>query len=369
MINATFMIGITGNIATGKSAIRRMLANAGAPGIDADVLAHRMYYPGGPAYQSILDAFGAQVLMDHQLISTKKLGELVFNDPERLSLLESIVHPHVIDAILKRVEFAQHPIMTVEAIKLLEAGLGTHCDQIWVSHASPDLQKQRLMTLRGMSKKAAELRLDAQTPQSEKLFHADVIISTEGMFKDSWRRTQKALNDTIQLFTNNGRLNINNSDGLLENTINPVPVDQLESSWQAHTGKNTEALYQHLGMNRVFPIQDEDGISAFVIWEDWNFSATLIQIYPLEFLNKKPSLVIDALTDHAQFNQSEIILISSELISKSDLQPADFGFAEQEIAQLSYPAWQIAAQKAVVDERSTVWLKVLTQPFELYNAQ
>lgn len=368
MINATFTIGITGNIATGKSVIRRMLANAGAPGIDADVLAHRMYYPGGPAYQSIIEAFGSQVLTDHHMISTMKLGEVVFNDPEHLSLLESIVHPYVIDAILKRVESAHHPIMTVEAIKLLEAGLGAHCDQIWVSHASTDLQKQRLISLRGMSKKDAEKRLKAQTPQSEKLFQADVIISTEGTFKDSWLRTQKALNDTIQLFNNNGRLNINNSDGWLFNTINHIPVAQLESAWQALTGEDTEALYQHLGMKMVFPIQDKDHISAFVIWEDWNFSATLKQVYPLEFLNKMPAQVVDACTNLARFNQSEIILIASELVDKSSLQPADFGFTEQQIAQLSYRAWRTAAQKARQDDGNQVWMKALTQPFELHNA-
>jgi dephospho-CoA kinase len=367
MINSTFMIGITGNIATGKSVIRRMLANAGAPGIDADVLAHRMYYPGGPAYQSILDAFGSQLLTDQQMISTKQLGELVFNDPERLSLLETIVHPHVINAILKRVESSQHPIMTVEAIKLLEAGLGAHCDQIWVSHASTDLQKQRLFTLRNMSKKAVELRMGSQTPQSEKLFHADVIISTEGTFKDSWRRTQKALNDTIQLFNNNGRLNINNSDGWLDDSINHVPVSQLESSWQALTGKDTEALYQHLGMKMIFPIQKEDRIVAFVIWENWNFSATLEQVYPLEFLKNMPSMVVDAFIDHALDNHSEIVMISTDLISRSGLQPSEVGFAEQEVAQITYPAWQAAAQKAVTDDRSQVWMKLLTQPFELRN--
>lgn len=365
MINSTFIIGITGNIATGKSVIRRMLANAGILGIDADVLAHRMFYPGGPAYQTVIEAFGSEIKSDHDSISNKKLGQIVFNDPERLRQLESLVHPPVINAIIKRVKAAHRPLIAVEAIKLLESGLGSYCDSIWVSYASFDHQIQRLVSQRGLSHEEASSRIKAQPPQSAKFSQADVIINTETSFKDTWLRTQSALNDTIQPSKMDSPLHINSTEDGSVVLVNSFPVSQLESAWDEMAGEGSATLFEHLGMRMVFPILKEDHILAFVMWENWNFTATLKKIYPSSFVKKKPGLVFDSFIKHAMMNQAEILLVTSELINEVGIQPASLGFTQQHIDRLTYPAWRIAAQKAASRNESTLWVKVLTQPFEL----
>ena len=139
------LIGITGNIATGKSVVRRMLANAGALGLDADVIGHRMIYPQGPAFQEVLTAFGGGILNENGEISRTSLGEIVFKNPDQLAKLEAIVHPAVTDAIQKRLAHSQSPLVALEAIKLLEAGLGEICNAVWVSHAPHTTQLERLM--------------------------------------------------------------------------------------------------------------------------------------------------------------------------------------------------------------------------------
>ena len=367
MIKKTFTIGITGNIATGKSVIRRMLANAGALGMDADVLAHRMYYPGGPAYQAVIQDFGTEVLDEQNFISNQVLGEIVFNSADRLRQLEAIVHPLVINTILGRIQAAHSPLVALEAIKLLEANLDKHCDQVWVSHASPDQQIQRLVDSRGLSECQARLRIETQTPQSNKLARADVVINTEGTFKDTWRRTLRALNDTIQSAEYETPQNINSSNGWTTKHIGQIPYSQLEPSWIELSGEEPSNLYVQLGMKVLYPIFKEDHIKAFLIWEDWNYSATLVEVYPRSFLKEMPSLVMDVFEKQALMGQSEILMIGEKLTRESGLVPDHFGFDCLEINQFTYPGWKRAAEKSTRVEQTRVWTKIIAQPFEQQN--
>ncbi len=365
MINKTFVIGITGNIATGKSVIRRMLANAGVMTFDADVLANRMIYPGGPAYQAVIEAFGTEIRTENGRISHQRLGQIVFSDPAQLKQLESLIHPPVIQAILKRIQAAGRPVVAVEAIKLLESDLGGHCDSIWVSHASEKSQMERLMHTRGLSEHEAQTRIEAQSPQLTKLSQADIIINTEATFKDTWMRTQTALNDTIQPPHQVPPTHINSSkDGLLT-PITSIPADQVESAWLGLAQTGAPALYEHLGMQVVRPILKQGRIEAFLIWNDWNFTATLVKVFPVSFLKTQPEQTLEAFERVATVNQSEILLIAEELAPHTGQKPAQFGFTRQQIKQITYPAWQQAAQKSALGQGSSPWMKVLAQPFEM----
>ncbi len=115
-----FVIGLTGNIATGKSVVRKMLEHLGAYGIDADALANRAIAKGSPAYQPVLETFGRWILGADEQIDRTKLGRLVFSDPDALQSLEAIVHPMVRQAIDILVRRAKHNIVVIEAIKLIE---------------------------------------------------------------------------------------------------------------------------------------------------------------------------------------------------------------------------------------------------------
>ncbi len=181
-----YVIGLTGNIATGKSVVRRMLEHLGAYGIDADALAHRAIVKGAPGYQLVLEAFGKWILDDKQEINRTKLGQLVFRDPEALKQLEKVVHPLVDHAIDLMIQRASQPVIVIEAIKLLESKLAGYCDVLWVTDAPEDVQVARLRNKRGMSEPEALQRIRMQPAQDKKIKAASTVIHNIGSFEDTW---------------------------------------------------------------------------------------------------------------------------------------------------------------------------------------
>jgi dephospho-CoA kinase len=187
-----YIIGLTGNIATGKSVVRRMLEHLGAYSIDADALAHRAMAKGAPGYQPILDTFGKIILDSNGEIDRAKLGRLVFADPDSLRALEKIIHPLVEQAIDILVQRASQRVIVIEAIKLLEGPLAAACDTIWVTHAPPNLQKERLVSKRGLNEAEALQRIQAQGAQEIKTAAANVVIHNIGSFEDTWKQVTAA---------------------------------------------------------------------------------------------------------------------------------------------------------------------------------
>lgn len=192
-----FVIGLTGNIATGKSVVRRMLEHLGAYGIDADALGHRAISSGGPAFQPVLDTFGRWILSADGEIDRTKLARIVFNNPDALARLEAIVHPHVIEAVDLLTRRSQRKLIVIEAIKLLETDLRSKCDAIWVTFAPEAVQIARLVEKRGMDERTARQRILAQPPQEAKIGEADVIIRNDGSFDDTWQHVTTAWLETI----------------------------------------------------------------------------------------------------------------------------------------------------------------------------
>ena len=187
-----FIIGLTGNIATGKTVVRRMLEHLGAYTIDADTLSHRAIAKGAPGHQPTVEAFGNWILDAHGEIDRTKLGGLAFRDPEALARLEAIVHPLVREAVDLLVRRAKQPVIVLEAIKLLEGELKKRCDSIWVTYAPPPLQVDRLMQQRSMSRDEAQQRVAAQGPQTDKIAAANVVIRNTGSYDDLWRQVEEA---------------------------------------------------------------------------------------------------------------------------------------------------------------------------------
>lgn len=164
-----FVIGLTGNIATGKSVVRRMLEHLGAYTIDADALSHRTYAKGAPGYQQVIDKFGRWLVNKDGEIDRKKLGNLVFSDAEAMKQLEAIVHPLVRQATEILTKRASQPVIVIEAIKLLEGELRMVCNSIWVTNAPEEVQVERLIRKRGMNREQALERIHMQSAQSAKL--------------------------------------------------------------------------------------------------------------------------------------------------------------------------------------------------------
>ncbi len=189
----TTVIGLTGNIGTGKSTVLAMLRDLGTATIDADLVAHEVMRPGQPAYAGIVQAFGADILAADGTIDRGQLGAIVFRDAAALSRLEAIVHPAVFTRMQTLVRGSTHPVVVIEAIKLLEAGYSiTLCDVIWVVTSTRDQQITRLMQSRHLSRGEAELRIDAQPPQSEKVRRADVVIDNSGTLDETRRQVETA---------------------------------------------------------------------------------------------------------------------------------------------------------------------------------
>jgi dephospho-CoA kinase len=188
-----FLIGLTGGIACGKSAVVKMLASRGATTIDADRVTHQLQRPGTVVHQQIVSTFGMDVLrLGNCTIDRAKLGARVFSDKASLKRLEQIVHPAVRVEIATRLANAAaaapphvRPVAVVDAIKLLESGWKAYCDQVWVVTCAPEQQIERLMQNRGMSEAAARQRVDAQPPQESRLAQADVVIDNSGTLEQT----------------------------------------------------------------------------------------------------------------------------------------------------------------------------------------
>lgn len=178
-----WIIGLTGNIGTGKSTVIEWLARRGAYVIDADKVGHAVMEAGQPAYAGVLQAFGPGVLAGDGRIDRRALGALVFADPAQLARLEAIVHPAVLERTRVLLEAATAPVVVIEAIKLLEANnLLRLCDEVWVVTAAEETILLRLLASRGMDEAEARRRLAAQSPQGEKVRHPAVtrVVNNDG---------------------------------------------------------------------------------------------------------------------------------------------------------------------------------------------
>ncbi len=190
-----YVIGLTGNIAVGKSVVRQMLQHLGAYTVDADGLTHQAMMPGAPAYLPVVETFGRFMLDEEGRINRTRLGSVVFTIPEALTTLEGIVHPVVNQAIVALVARAKQRVVVVEAIKLLETDLANMVDAIWVVDASPETQLKRLTDKRKMSADEARKRIFAQRPQADKVARADLIIMNEDNVEETWKQVQGAWNE------------------------------------------------------------------------------------------------------------------------------------------------------------------------------
>ena len=187
-----YIIGLTGNIACGKSAVSAMLAELGAEVIDADRLVHRLMEPRTETWRDIVSRFGPPIRRPDDSIDRKVLGEVVFRDPLALADLETILHPATRKLAEELIAASERPVVVLEAIKLIEAGWAERVDAVWVVICPREQQIERLMRDRALTRAEAELRIDAQNPPEEKVRHADVLIENAGSLEELRRQVEAA---------------------------------------------------------------------------------------------------------------------------------------------------------------------------------
>jgi dephospho-CoA kinase len=177
------VIGLTGNLGTGKTTVSQMLAKLGATIIDADKLGHELLQPGTETHGEILAAFGRSILKPNGEIDRNKLGKLVFADAKALNKLNQIIHPRISEMVKQKIEeYRKADIQTVvlEAALLIEAdGLKHFVDQVWATTAPEATIARRLKSERGLKEEQVLARLRTQMPQEEKAKQADVVIDTD----------------------------------------------------------------------------------------------------------------------------------------------------------------------------------------------
>jgi len=177
-------IGLTGGIGSGKSTAAKILAEFGAPIIDADKVAHTTYTPGGAAYDAVIAAFGAEIVAVDRTIDRKKLGAIVFGNPDRLNKLTSIVWPATFKSIRAQLDglraSGEKMPVVVEAAILIEASWQPLCDEIWLVRASRPAVIDRIERQRGLKPAETEARIRAQLSDDERAKHASLVIDNDG---------------------------------------------------------------------------------------------------------------------------------------------------------------------------------------------
>jgi len=241
------VIGLTGNIASGKSVVLQCLANFGVLTIDADLVAQETYLPGHPAYEPILSRFGSYLKSSDGQINRSKLGRIVFHDPTALAELEAIIHPLVTQKILELIETTPRSVVAIEAIKLFESGINKQCDAIWAIAANDALRLQRLMEDRGLDEAAAMQRINSQSPQSEKIRLADQVIYTDVSFTHTYQQTHEQFSALgLKGFeVVDGDIRLSHLEPKDFDTASAFMEEKTEQTWE------DEDLYRLLGQRTV----------------------------------------------------------------------------------------------------------------------
>ncbi|WP_326669470.1 dephospho-CoA kinase [Streptomyces canus] len=192
-------VGLTGGIGAGKSEVSRLLVEHGAVLIDADRIAREVVAPGTPGLAAVVAAFGEDVLAEDGGLDRPKLGSVVFADPDRLAVLNSIVHP-LVGARSRELESAaaEDAVVVHDVPLLAENALAPLYDLVVVVDASPETQLDRLVRLRGMSEQDARARMAAQATREKRLEIADVVIDNDVPLEELRRRVQEVWGDLVR---------------------------------------------------------------------------------------------------------------------------------------------------------------------------
>jgi dephospho-CoA kinase len=195
-------VGLTGNIASGKSHASTVFAELGAHIIDADLIAHELFEPGRPTYLKVVQAFGQGILNDDRKIDRKILGDIVFEQAEKRLLLNALVHPDVEAELIRRTckleQQCFEGIVIVDAALMVESGFYRRQDLLIVVTCDPALQLARVMNRCGLSADQARLRIAAQMPVSEKIKVADFIVDTSGTYAGTRMQIERVYHELVR---------------------------------------------------------------------------------------------------------------------------------------------------------------------------
>ncbi|XP_068274766.1 bifunctional coenzyme A synthase [Nyctibius grandis] len=190
-----YVIGLTGGTGSGKTSIAKLLGQLGAFLIDADKLGHAVYVPGGPAYERVVAAFGAEILNEDGTINRKVLGAKVFGNQERLKSLTDIVWPEMARMVTEQIREADaqgKAVCVLDAAVLLEAGWQAMVHEVWTAIVPEEEAVKRIMARDGLSEEAARSRLRSQMTNSQRVEQSQVVLCTLWEPDVTWQQVEKA---------------------------------------------------------------------------------------------------------------------------------------------------------------------------------
>ncbi|HSM25963.1 MAG TPA: dephospho-CoA kinase [Anaerolineaceae bacterium] len=354
------VIGLTGNIGTGKSVVRRMLEHLGAFGIDADALANRAIAKGAPGYKKVVTKFGQWILKDDGEIDRKKLGRIVFNDPEALVILEGIIHPLVVQALDYIIKRVKHKVVVIEAIKLLESKIGNACDSIWVTYTPAEIQLERLVILRKMSILDAQQRINAQPPQEDKMKAANVVIKNIGSFEDTWKQvyenwlmlvpkqTSESEATLASVQSIEGELTVRRGTPRRSNEITEF-LNQFSNNGKKYTRQDVMEMF---GEKAFLILQAGDRMVGILGWQVENLIARTVDFLLLEHVpyEKAIPLLINEMEDASGQLQCEVsLLFLTPSMEKQERIWQQLGYELKDPQDLKVIAWTNAATDSKSD--------------------
>jgi len=195
------VVGLTGNIGSGKSSVARFLKEMGARVIDTDQVARDVVAPGTPGLQQIIEHFGTGVLNADGTLDRPQMAQIVFSNPDALKGLTSIVHPAIRAKVLKYITDYKNnhdaPLLAIEAPLLIESGMHRIVDQVWLVTVDAQTQIQRVINRDAATAEQVASRLAAQMPQEDKLPYARKVIDNSGTPEATLQQVRQIWSDAI----------------------------------------------------------------------------------------------------------------------------------------------------------------------------
>jgi dephospho-CoA kinase len=193
------IVGLTGGVASGKTAVSQVFKKGGAYIIDADQIARELVQPHKPAWNELIRAFGQEILREDGSIHRKKLADKVFSDPKQRKLLNQILHPRIKEEMDRRTEEIgqkdPEAIVVIDAPLIVELGSHREMDKLIVVTTTQTQQIERLKDRDGTSPKEALRIVSSQMPMEEKLKFADYVIQNEGSLEETKKRAKEIFKD------------------------------------------------------------------------------------------------------------------------------------------------------------------------------
>ncbi|GEN47640.1 dephospho-CoA kinase [Ligilactobacillus pobuzihii] len=196
----TYVLGLTGGIASGKSTVSNYLYEQGAVVIDADIVSRQVVRPEAKGLLALVSEFGKQIQNEDGTLNRAALGEIIFNDQKKRDVVNGLLHPLIKEEMLNQVKFAEEKgvdLVVLDIPLLFESKCEQYCDAVLVVDVSPETQKGRLMRRNDFTQKEAQARIDSQMDPAERKKRADFVVNNDASEEQTYQQVDILLEDIL----------------------------------------------------------------------------------------------------------------------------------------------------------------------------